>query len=209
MIGMERRLRVGVAIHNAGYYHAAHDAWEPVWLDLPESDDERLLHGLIQYTAALHHARGGNWTGTVGLAASAREYLAGLPEDHRGIDLDSVRRTLAAIETDPERIERVRPPRLTHRGLAVSPPDLDVEECLIAAPLLDSAGEYDADLLERARTYAREAVEAGDSNPFLALCVDFVHDRDRRDLVYRRLAQRVERRRSRERDVEGLFDPGS
>lgn len=206
---MDQPLRVGVAIYNAGHYHAAHDVWEPVWLDLPEGDDERLLHGLIQYTAAIHHASGRNWVGATGLANSAREYLDGLPSDYRRIDLSSVRETLAALECDPEWIERARPPRLTHRGEAVAPPDLDTEECLVAAPVLASAGAYDADLIERACAYAREALETGDSNQFLALCVDFVRDRDHRDFAYQRLAEHVERRQSRERDVEGLFDPGS
>jgi len=50
-------LRAGIAIHNAGHYHAAHDAWEDEWLELDDGSDERLLHGLIQFTAAIHHAR--------------------------------------------------------------------------------------------------------------------------------------------------------
>ncbi|MFC6725607.1 DUF309 domain-containing protein, partial [Halobium palmae] len=41
---MDDALRAGVAIYNAGDYHAAHDAWEDVWLDLPEgTDDGRAL----------------------------------------------------------------------------------------------------------------------------------------------------------------------
>ncbi|MDL5362047.1 DUF309 domain-containing protein [Halalkalicoccus sp. NIPERK01] len=205
---MDRPLRAGIALYNAGFHHAAHDAWEPVWLDCPEGDDERLLHGLIQYTAAIHHARTRNWAGATGLAESARGYLAGLPDDYRGVDLVSVRRALAALGDDPEWIERARPPRLVHRGNVVSLPDLDSEECLLVAPILASAGGYDASLVERAREYASEALEAGESSPFLALCVDFVREPTHRDLVYGRLADRVSRRRSRERDVEGLFDPG-
>lgn len=209
MSRMDRPLRVGIALYNAGYYHAAHDAWEPVWLELPDGEDERLLHGLIQYTAAIHHARHRNWAGATGLAASAREYLDGLPAAYRGVDLVAVGRTLDALGDDPEWIERTRPPRLTRRGEVVSLPDLDTEGCLVAAPILASAGSYDADLVERACGYAREAFDAGESGPFLALCTDFVRDPSHRDLVYGRLADHVSRRRSRERDVEGLFDPGS
>lgn len=205
---MDRPLRAGITLYNAGFYHAAHDAWEPVWLDCPEGDDERLLHGLIQYTAAVHHARTRNWAGATGLAESARGYLASLPDDYRGVSLVPVRRALAALRDDPEWIERACPPRLVHRGKAVSSSDLDSEECLLVAPILASAGDYDESLIERACEYAREALEAGESSPFLALCVDFVREPDRRELVYRRLADRVSRRRSRERDVEGLFDPG-
>ncbi|MFB6301121.1 MAG: DUF309 domain-containing protein, partial [Halobacteriales archaeon] len=52
---MDAHLRAGIAIYNAGGYHAAHDAWEDHWLDLESgTDDERFLHGLIQFTAAVH-----------------------------------------------------------------------------------------------------------------------------------------------------------
>jgi uncharacterized protein len=204
---MDRALRTGIALYNAGYHHAAHDAWEPVWLELPDGEDERLLHGLIQYTAAIHHARTRNWAGTIGLAVSAHEYLTDLPEAYRGVDLVPVRRTLDALGSDPEWIERARPPRLTHRGEPVSPSALYTEECLLAAPILASAGGYDAALVERARGYAREGLETGESNPFLALCTDFVREPAQRDLAYGRLSDHVSRRRSRERDVEGLFDP--
>ena len=77
---MEAALRAGVAIYNAGEFHAAHDAWEAEWLGLDDgTDDERLLHGLIQFTAVVHHARERNWSGAVGLAESAGEYLADHP----------------------------------------------------------------------------------------------------------------------------------
>ena len=69
---MREHLRAGIAVYNAGEYHAAHDAWEDYWLDLERgTDDERLLHGLIQFTAAVHHAEERNWEGAVGLAESA------------------------------------------------------------------------------------------------------------------------------------------
>ncbi|ADJ16317.1 DUF309 domain-containing protein [Halalkalicoccus jeotgali] len=205
--GLERSLRAGIAVYNAGHYHAAHDAWEAIWLDLPDGEDERLLHGLIQYTAAIHHARARNWAGATGLGGSAREYLDGLSETHRGVDLGPVRRALANLGADPEWIERARPPRLTHRGEALSGADLDAEECLLAAmPLASGRGE-DVAAVERACEYAREAIETGTSNPFLALCTDYVRRPTHRDLVYGRLTDHAARRRSRERDVAGLFDP--
>lgn len=206
---IERALRVGAAIHNAGHSHAAHDAWEEVWLDLPEGDDERLLHGLIQYTAAIHHARNRNWAGATGLAGSAREYLAELPSDYGGVALGPVLEVLSALKRDPEWIERTSPPRLVHQGEALSLSGLGVEECLEAAPILAAAEGYRRGPVERGCEYAREAVASGESNVFLALCVDFVREPARRGLVHERLAEHVERRRARERDVEGLFDPGS
>lgn len=204
---MDRPLRVGIALYNDGWYHAAHDGWEPSWLELSAGKEKRFLQGLIQYTAAIHHARGRNWAGATGLAESAHEYLAGLSDPYRGVDLDPVRETLIALAADPERIERTAPPRLVHRERAVSLSDLDTRECLLAAPILAAAGGYDTEPIERAREYAREALDARDSNVFLALCTDFVREPDHRNLAYDRLAEHVSRRRSREQDVNGLFDP--
>jgi hypothetical protein len=206
---MDRPLRVGIALYNAEYYHVAHDAWEEPWLSLPEGEDERFLHGLIQYTAAIFHARNRNWVGATGLARSAHEYLDGLCSPYRGVDLDPVRETLLALEADPERIERTRPPRLSYENRALFLSDLDTEDSLLAAPLIASAGEYERTVVEQACTYAREALDAQESDPFLALCIEFVRDSEHRAVVYQRLSDRVSRRRSRERDVEGLFDPGN
>ena len=80
---MNAHLRAGVAVYNAGRFHAAHDAWEEYWLGLESgADDERFLHGLIQFTAVVYHATEDNWSGAQGLAESAREYLADLRETH-------------------------------------------------------------------------------------------------------------------------------
>jgi len=69
---MEAHLRAGIAVFNGGGYHTAHDCWEARWLDLESgTDDERFLHGLIQYTAAVHHASERNWGGATGLADGA------------------------------------------------------------------------------------------------------------------------------------------
>src|SRR6056297_1954318 len=100
---MDQALRIGLVVFNAEDYHAAHDAWEDEWLDLPSgSDDERFLHGLIQYTAAVYHTRTGNWSGARGLAESAGDYLAGLPDDYRGVNVGSVREYLRRLAADPE-----------------------------------------------------------------------------------------------------------
>ncbi|WP_122087978.1 DUF309 domain-containing protein [Halalkalicoccus subterraneus] len=206
---MDRPLRIGIALYNDGWYHAAHDAWEPPWLELSSGTEKRFLQGLIQYTAAIHHARGRNWAGATGLAGSAYGYLDGLSGTYRGVDLIPVREGLSALAGDPEWIERTAPPRLVRRGRTLSLSDLDARDCLLAAPVLAAADDYDAETVERACSYAHEAIETGDSNLFLGLCTDFVREPAHRELVYGRLAEHVSRRRSRERDVEGLFDPSS
>lgn len=206
---MEDALRAGIAVYNDGEFHAAHDAWEDRWLGLESgSDEERLLHGLIQFTAAVFHARNRNWSGAAGLAASAVEYLEALPPDYRGVNVEAVRAYLRRLGADPEYVERERPLPLTHEGEAVGLSDLDFEAAALAAGVL--AGEYDrfdATVVDRAVAFAREELAGGVRTRFIALVMDFAADAAHRDLVYRRLAAHVEERERRERDVDGLFDP--
>lgn len=215
---MDDALRAGIAVYNAGEHHAAHDAWEHQWLELEAGTaDERLLHGLIQFTAAVHHARNRNWPGATGLAGSAREYLAGLPDPdrYRGVDLDRVRAFLEGLAADPERIERAPPPALTHEGTAVSLADLDAEATFVAARSLSEELDVDEAVLDRAISYARTELSEAGTGTMLALVFDLVRGveeeggTDRRALVRQRLEEHVERRRRRKRDVEGLFDPSN
>jgi hypothetical protein len=207
---MRESLRAGAAVYNAGAYHGAHDAWEDHWLDLEAgTDDERFLHGLIQFTAALHHARGSNWAGLSGLVDSARGYLEGLPADHREVNLGPVRAYLDAMAADPEVVERRRPPRMTHGGEAVALDDLTFEEAAIAADILaEEYARYDAAVVERAVEYAREELADAGHGTFVALVMDFAGDPANRDLVYRRLSAHVDRRDAEREDVAGLFDQG-
>jgi hypothetical protein len=205
---MDDAIRAGIAVYNAGMYHAAHDAWEDRWLDLESgTTDERFLHGLIQFTAAVYHARNRNWSGATGLAESAVGYLADLPADYRGVAVADVRATLRRLRDDPETIERHRPARLTYEGRALSLGDLDFGAAAIAARVLAEELEpYDETVLAAAVEYAREELDGGTRSQFIALVMDFVTDADRRGLVYQRLEEHVERRAQRARDVDNLFD---
>ncbi len=211
---MDAHLRAGIAIYNAGGYHAAHDAWEDHWLDLEAgTDDERFLHGLIQFTAAVHHAQDGNWTGLRGLAGSAAAYLADLPDDYRGVNVGVVRAYLEALVVDPEHVERAAPPALELDGRAIGLEDLDFPALAVAAEVLaETHDAYDEAVVERAVALAEEVVEAratgsaaGDDR-FVALLADFVGDAANRDLVYERLRGHVERAAAERDDVAGLFD---
>ncbi|MXV63411.1 DUF309 domain-containing protein [Natronorubrum sp. JWXQ-INN-674] len=204
---MRDQLRAGAAIYNAGYYHAAHDAWEAHWLDLESgTDDERLLHGLIQFTAAVYHARNRNWVGAVGLADSAHEYLAELPETARAVRLSPIRSFLADLAADPELIERRPPVGLEHEGERPALSTLAFGPTAIAATVLADELGFDAEPIEQARTYARRDLEAGDDDSrFITLLFDFVREEEHRGIVYRRLTSHVGRREARESDVEGLF----
>lgn len=50
----------GRALFNAGAHFAAHEAWEERWRESTDSDERRLLQGLIQVAAAHHklHVQG-------------------------------------------------------------------------------------------------------------------------------------------------------
>lgn len=207
--GMKRALRVGAAVFNGGDHHAAHDAWEDEWLSLDEgTPDERLLHGLIQYTAAVYHARNRNWSGAQGLAESASDYLGEGAPDYPAVNVGAVRAYLDRLAADPEFAERTSPVPLTVDGVIVRPEDLSFEEAAEAARLLTEDGDrWDEGVVDDAVRYANEEVESGASSTrFVALLFDFVGDSDGRGLVYQRLREHVERRRGREEDVSGLFD---
>jgi hypothetical protein len=204
---MEAHLRAGVAIYNAGGYHAAHDAWEAYWLALESGPDEQFLHGLIQFTAAVYHARNRNWSGATGLAESAREYLADLPADYRGVNVGDVREYLRALGRDPERIERRPPLRLAHDGAVIGSDDLGFEATCVAADVLAEEHGYDEGIIGRAVEYARADLEAGAAeSEFVTFLFDFVREPDSRGIIVQRLAEHVGRRADRESDVEGLFD---
>ncbi|ELZ06773.1 DUF309 domain-containing protein [Natrialba aegyptia] len=204
---MRDQLRAGIAIYNDAFYHAAHDVWEPTWLDLETgTDDEQLLHGLIQTSAAVHHAHSHNWEGAVGLAERAHGYLRALPPTYRNIELQPIRSFLTSLADDPELVERRPPVRIEHEGTVPSLATLDLDSTLIAAPVLAEATGYETAPIEQAREYAESDLEAGgDDSRFIALLFDFVREDDARGIVYQRLTSHVERRQTRESDVEGLF----
>ncbi|WP_049971698.1 DUF309 domain-containing protein [Haladaptatus cibarius] len=201
-------LRAGLAIFNTGEFHAAHDAWEDHWLILDrDTEDERFLHGFIQFTAVVYHAQHANWDGIRGLAESSVFYLDGLPADYRGVNVGAVRSYLDAVRHDPEYVERVAPPRLTHEGAVLLPDDLDFDASAVAALVLAEEFGYDEWVIEKGIEFARADLESGDEgSSFITLVMDFVRDIENRGLIFQRLRGHVEKRNARERDVDGLFE---
>lgn len=205
---MDDHLRAGIAIYNAGEYHAAHDAWEAHWLDLEQGrDDEQFLHGLIQFTAAVYHAHNRNWNGATGLAASATAYLDGLPDTYRDTDVGAVRDYLATLGADPACIERRRSLVLRYDGDPLTLEDLRFESTAIAGEVLADEHGYDETIIEQAATFAQSDLDdERTASPFVTLLFDFVREPTHRDIVFQRLSEHVQKRASRVDDVTGLFD---
>jgi len=199
-------LRAGIAVFNEGRYHAAHDAWEEYWLDLDDGDDERFLHGLIQFTAVVHHASEENWSGAEGLAESATEYLDGLPDPYRGVGLADVRTFLTKTAADPHHAAAVAPPTLTHEGDAVGYDHLDFDATAVAAEVLAEAGRYDDEVIDAAVGYARSELDTAGGSQFVGMLFSFVRERDQRPVVYQRLRDHVELEQQKDADVRGLFE---
>ena len=191
-------LRAGAALFNAGHYLAAHEPWEERWLEAPRGERDDCIQGLVQATAATYKARTGNWSGAVGLAESGTGYL----EDCGREDLRAWLRRLAA---DPELGERERPPPVAVEGSVVTVEDLRFPAAAIAAEALaETRGD---ELLEQAVAYAETDLEAGEgTSPFVALVLSYL--REESPVVRERIADHARRRRSRDADVEGLFDEG-
>jgi hypothetical protein len=207
---MEAALRAGVAIYNAGEFHAAHDAWEEPWLGLDKgTTDERLLHGLIQFTAAIHHATEGNTEGATGLAESARAYLREL-DGHRGANTEEVREFLESLASDPGVVANRAPPKLTLDGAALTLEAIEFEAGVIAARVLAEEHGYEANVIERASEFARrDLTKNRETSPFVTLVLAFARSEDGRAVVMDRLRGHVERREAREADLEGLFGRGA
>jgi predicted metal-dependent hydrolase len=196
-------LRAGCALFNDGYHHAAHDAWEDRWLALDRgTDDERFLHGLIQFTACVHHLDEGNIEGAVGLAESAGEYLDGLGDPYHGVALGPVRDFLDRVTAASGSVDPREAPALRHEGEVRHLADLAFPAAAVAAPILADAEGLDPDPVVAAAELARD----GTDSPFAGLVHDFVRQEATRSLIHDRLRRHVERQELADDAVDALFD---
>ena len=199
---LDPAVQAGVAIFNAGAHHEAHDAWEERWLTLDHGiDDERFLHGVIQYTAAVYHATRGNDAGAKGLGRRARGYLSDLPARYRGVALRPLHHRLAAITVDPSVVDRRGVAPIQYNGQPIGLSDLDWPAIAIAARVLaDAMEQWDE------RTLQAAGERASTDDRFRSLVRDFVVQRDHRQLIYDRLVAHLDRERAIDNDVAELFD---
>ncbi|HYD48682.1 MAG TPA: DUF309 domain-containing protein [Terriglobales bacterium] len=75
----EPRLRVGIALFNAGAFFAAHEAWEELWLELV-GEEKQLVQGLIQIAAGYYKLEQGNRSATRKLFEKALARIAAAGE---------------------------------------------------------------------------------------------------------------------------------
>jgi uncharacterized protein len=83
----------GIALFDQHRFFEAHEVLEDVWRVAPEPE-RRFLQGLIQVAVALHHHSRGNPVGCRSLLERARRNLSGYPEQHGGLDLAALLRSL-------------------------------------------------------------------------------------------------------------------
>ena len=89
----EGPLAEGLRLYEAGEFFTAHEAWETVWLVLPEPE-KTFLQGLIQVTAAFHHLQRNNPLGTTLLLQAALRRLDRYPASFGGISVTLLRRDI-------------------------------------------------------------------------------------------------------------------
>jgi hypothetical protein len=104
---LRRATEHGVRLYNAGDYHAAHDCFEDEWYNYGSGTTESaFLHGMVQVAAgAYKHVDFENDDGMRSLFETALQYLAGVPADFYGVDVDDVRWTLRAALAEPTTLE--------------------------------------------------------------------------------------------------------
>jgi len=116
-------LAEGLRLYEAGEFFTAHEAWESVWLGLPEPE-KTFLQGLIQVTAAFHHLQRDNPQGTTLLLQAALRRLDRYPESFGGISVallrNDIRERLQRLEAG-EGLSQLMSPRIRPRERIVLP----------------------------------------------------------------------------------------
>jgi len=97
----------GVALYNAGHYHASHDCFEAEWYNYGRGSRESMfLHGMVQVAAgAYKHVDFEDDEGMRSLFETALQYFHGLPGDFYGVDLLDVRTVLTNALEDPAALD--------------------------------------------------------------------------------------------------------
>ncbi|GAD51876.1 hypothetical protein MBEHAL_0636 [Halarchaeum acidiphilum MH1-52-1] len=193
---MDESVRAGVAAFDSGEYAAARDVWREAGGDI--ADD------LGDAAAVIVRGRAASVDGLAADVRAAGEALSGF-DGKRGVSVADLRGYLETAADDPAVLERRRPPALTVDGEPIALDDLAIEEVFALAPALADAVGGERERIEKAVEYARADLDESGTSAFVTLCYDVVTDPEARPIAYQRLVERVDRRETRETDVEGLF----
>ncbi|ERG90336.1 MAG: hypothetical protein J07HQW1_00355 [Haloquadratum walsbyi J07HQW1] len=210
---MDETLHAAVVLFNADEYRPAQTACHLIHEqeDL-SSDDQIICVGLTELATAIDDAKNHRWVSAVTAADTAAAKLASGDGSHPSFNSDQLRGYISTLSNDPVVIERRRVPSLR----------IDEKQPTVATLRFDAIGyaasavathleDVDTDIIADAIQYGHEEIGThsqtkANSRGFIGTLSVFVRDPDHRRLIYRRLHSRVERRRQREQDINGLFD---
>jgi len=113
------QLADGAALFNCGRYFEAHEVWEQIWRECPDTD-RRFVQSLIHAAVALYQWERGNRIGAVTQAERGRAKAAEYPPGYLGLDTHAlwiaIRRVLdPPLGSAPPRVQfTVLPHDRTH-----------------------------------------------------------------------------------------------
>ena len=115
---LRKALAEAAMCFNVGLFFEAHEHLEHHWAALPKGPMKRYLQGIIQISVGFHHARSGNYHGTVSQLAKGLAKTLGPTGETLGLDCDTFLPEVAAAR---EEIVRRGPAAMRPVPLAAIP----------------------------------------------------------------------------------------
>jgi predicted metal-dependent hydrolase len=98
-------IQEGIRLFNDRFFFEAHEVLEGVWRE-DHGESKLFLQGLIQISAAYHHAQNGNIIGATTLLQRGAEKVRRYPAGYLGIDTKDL---LSRVDADRARLETSGP----------------------------------------------------------------------------------------------------
>jgi predicted metal-dependent hydrolase len=98
-------IQEGIRLFNDRFFFEAHEVLEGVWRE-DHGESKLFLQGLIQISAAYHHAQNGNIIGATTLLQRGAEKVRRYPAGYLGIDTKDL---LSRVDADRVRLETSGP----------------------------------------------------------------------------------------------------
>ncbi len=104
---LRRAVNHGIRLFNDGAYHEAHDCFEHEWYNYGAGTTESsFLHGMTQVAAGTYkHVVFSDDAGLRSLFSTALDYLEPVPDEFYGVDVATIRQTMANALVDPTIVE--------------------------------------------------------------------------------------------------------